>query len=143
MRFLDSNHTASSILQHCKSNLPTAPAASTTSSLLLYNKCRSIANHTSNTTPGTQKSCTESASEPDGTTPHAATGRTTTPYDSPPAQAHGDGTACYDRTRKRSISLAETFGGPRLSRRDALDSPTSNFPGFIPLPCGWDSGRMR
>ncbi|KFY81744.1 hypothetical protein V500_11125 [Pseudogymnoascus sp. VKM F-4518 (FW-2643)] len=89
MSFLDSNHTASSLLQYCKSNLPTASTASNTSSLPLYNQCQSKSNHISNTSPNTHKSCAESASEPDSgtatraameTATRAVTGRTTTPY---------------------------------------------------------------
>lgn len=142
--FLDSNYTASSLLQYYKSNLATALSTLSTSSLPLYNKCRSTLNHLSNTTPNTQKSCTDSVSEPDlgtathaatgtatraatGTATRAATGRTTTPYASPPALAHGDATACYDRMRRRNTISAETYGGHRPRGGDMLDSPASNF----------------
>ncbi|KFY29712.1 hypothetical protein V494_08520 [Pseudogymnoascus sp. VKM F-4513 (FW-928)] len=77
----------------------------------------------SNNTPSIQKSCTESESEPDGAARRATmTTTTTTLYASPPAQAHGDATACYDRTTRRNTTAAEAAHGDIRQRRgDGLD----------------------
>lgn len=136
MRFLDSIHTITSILQYCKSNLSTA---STTSSFSLSNQCKSISNHLSNTTLSTQKLCAASASD-SRTATRAATGMTTTPFASPPAPADGDATACYGHMRRRSTTSVETCGGLRLHRGDALDLLATNSLASFRCLAVWSRG---